>query len=247
LSWALWHAGHPDQAARTADRALLHAREFGHAFTLALTLWLTAIPALVSRDVLRVERLANEMARISEERGFPQWLAWSDVLLGWVVARRGHGPDCIDRLRRSIAAATATGSRFLEPFFLGLLAESLAFNGEAEQGLAQLDQALAISAETGERWSDAELHRLRGNLVCRSPRPDLGNAESSFRAALSIAREQGNKGFELRATTSLARLLAEDGRRDEARELLAPVHDWFTEGFDTADLKEAKALLDQLT
>src|SRR5262249_5453960 len=122
----------------------------------------------------------------------------------------------------------------------------LAFAGEVEEGLAELDQAFARCTESGKTWVDAELHRLRGDLMCRLPRPDLDNAKGSFRTALSIAREQGTKGFELRAATSLARLLRDHGRREEARELLAPVYDWFTEGFDTADLKEAKALLTAL-
>jgi predicted ATPase len=243
LSQALWHDGYPDQAARTAGRALLNAREFGHAYTLAYSLRHTAIPAVLSRDVPRVEQLANENKTISGEHGFPMFLAHSDVLLGWVAAHRGAGVDCIDRMRRGIAAAAATGLRLQESFLLGLVAEALAFAGEVEEGLAELDQALARSTESGEKWADAELHRLRGDLICRLPRPDPDGAERSFRVALSIAREQGTKGFELRAATSLARLLGNDGRREEARELLAPVYGWFTEGFDTADLKEAKALL----
>jgi class 3 adenylate cyclase/predicted ATPase len=246
LSWALWHDGYPDQAARTADRALLHAREFGHAYTLAYTLRTTAIRAVLSRDVLAVERLAKENATISGEHGFPLFCAHSDVLLGWAGAHRGQGADGIDRMRSGIAAATAIGTRHYETIFLGLVAEALAFAGEAGEGLAEIDQALARSAESDEKWADAELHRLRGDLVCRLPRPDLDNAERSFGAALSIAREQGTKGYELRAATSLARLLRDHGRREEARQLLAPVYDWFTEGFDTADLKDAKALLAEL-
>jgi class 3 adenylate cyclase/predicted ATPase len=243
LSLALWHDGYPDQAARTADRALRHAREFGHAYTLGLTLFLTATPAVLSRNVLRVERLANENAAISGEHGFPQWCAYCEVLLGWVAAHRGQGADCVDRMRRGVAAATATGSRAAEPFFLSMVAEALALSGEVDQGLAELDHALTRSAETGEKWVDAELHRLRGDLMCRLPRPHLDSAERSYCAALSIAREQGTKGFELRAATSLARLVADHGRREEAQQLLAPVYDWFTEGFDTADLNDAKTLL----
>jgi predicted ATPase len=241
LSWALWHGGYPDQAARTADRALLHAREFGQAYTLAYTLWHAAMLALLSRNVLRVERLASESAAVSTD--FPLVLAHSDVLLGWAAAHRGQGADCADRMRRGVAAATATGSRLFESFFLGLVAEALAFAGDVDHGLGELDQALARSTESGERWADAELHRLRGDLLCRLSRPDLDEAERSFRAALSTAREQGTTGFELRAATSLARLWGDHGRREEARELLAPVYGSFTEGFDTADLKEAKALL----
>ena len=132
-----------------------------------------------------------------------------------------------------------------EPFCLGMVAEALMFAGEVEEGIAELDQALA-STLSGAKWADAELHRLRGDLVCGLSRPDLDGAERSFRAALSIAREQGTKGFELRAATSLARLWGDQGRREEARELLAPVYDRFTEGFDFADLKDAKALLAEL-
>jgi predicted ATPase len=247
LSLALWHDGYPDQAAQTADRALHYAREFGHAYTFGLTLFLTAIPAVLSRNVLRVERLANENAAISGEHGFPQWCAYCEVLLGWVAAHQGQDAGCTDRMRRGIAAAIATGSRAAEPFFLSLVAEALAFAGEVDQGLAELDQALARSAESGEKWVDAELHRLRGDLMCRLPRPDLDSAERSFRAALSIAREQGTRGFELRAATSLARLWGKQGRQTEGRGLLAPVYGWFTEGFDNADPIEAKALLDELT
>ena len=131
-------------------------------------------------------------------------------------------------------------------YLLGLVAEALMLAGEVEEGLAELDHALARSALSGERWADAELHRLRGDLMCRLPRPDLDNAEGSLGTAVSIAREQGTEGFELRAATSLARLWGDLGRREEAGELLAPVYGSFTEGFDTADLKEAKALLDEL-
>jgi predicted ATPase len=254
LSWALWHDGYPDRAARTADRALLHAREFGHAHTLAHTLVHVAIPAVLSRDVRRVERLANESATISGERGFPVLLAVSDVLLRWAAACQEQGADGIDRMRRGLAAATATNpeatatrAHLYEPFFLGLVAEALALAGEVEEGIAELDQAIARSTESGERCWDAELHRLRGDLVCRLPRPDLDGAERSFSAALSIAREQGTRGFELRAATSVGRFWGKQGRQTEARELLAPVYGWFTEGFDTADLIEAKALLDELT
>ena len=219
---------------------------FGHAYTLAYTLLFAAIHAVLSRDVQRVERLANESATISKEHGFRLWLANSDVQVGWAAAHQGQAVDGIDRMRRGIAAATATGARLWEPFHLGLVAEALALDGKVDQGLAELDQAIARSTESGERWADAELHRLHGDFVCRLSRRDPDGAESSFRAALSIAREQGTKGFELRAATNLARLWRDQGKPAEARDLLAPVYGWFTEGFDTPDLKDAKALLDQL-
>jgi predicted ATPase len=132
----------------------------------------------------------------------------------------------------------------LAPLSLALLAEALALAGKIEEALATLDDALAKAAVAGERGWNAEIHRLRGEFTGRSP---SANAEDSFRTALAITREQGTRGYELRAATSLARLWREQGRQGEARDLLAPVYGWFTEGFDTADLKEAKRLLDELT
>ena len=128
-----------------------------------------------------------------------------------------------------------------------MLAEALAFAGKIEEALAALDDALATAAVSGVRGWDAEIHRLRGELTARLPYPDPAKTEDSFRTALAIAREQGTRGYELRAATSLARLWLKQGRRDEARDLLAPLHGSFTEGFDTQDLKEAKALLDALS
>ena len=146
-----------------------------------------------------------------------------------------------------MAAAEATGSRHDTPVYLALLAEALALAGKIEEGLAVLDDALAQAAVSGERGWDAEIHRLRGELTAWLPYPDPAKAEGSFRTALAIAREQGTRGYELRAATSLARLWREQGRRTEARELLAPLYASFTEGFDTQDLKEAQRLLDEST
>ena len=145
-----------------------------------------------------------------------------------------------------MAAVDATGAYVNTAFYLALLAEALALAGKIEEALAALDDALAKAAVSGERGWNAEIHRLRGELTARLPHPDPAKAEESFRTALAIAREQGTRGYELRAATSLARLWREQGRRGDARDLLAPVYGWFTEGFDTADLKEAKRLLDEL-
>jgi predicted ATPase len=138
-----------------------------------------------------------------------------------------------------LAAFEATGARAYIPLYLTLLAESLALAGGIEEGLAALDDVLARATVSGERGWNAEIHRLRGELTGRLPYPDPAKTEDSFRTALAIAREQGIRGYELRAATSLARLWREQGRRGEARELLAPFYGWFTEGFDTQDLKDA--------
>ena len=161
--------------------------------------------------------------------------------------KKGEATTGIARIRDGLAAAEAAGTRLFTPLFLALLAEALALARKIEEGLAALDDALATAAASGETSWSAEIHRLRGELTGRLPHPDPAKAEDSFRTALAIAREQGTRGYELRAATSLARLWGKQGRQGEARELLAPVYGSFTEGFDTADLKEAKALLDQLT
>ena len=145
-----------------------------------------------------------------------------------------------------MAAFEATGARSTTPLYRTLLAEALALAGKIEEGLATLDDALAQAAASGEHGSSAEIHRLRGELTGRLPHPDPAKAADSLRTALAIAREQGTRGYELRAAVSLARLRCDQGRHAEARDLLAPVYGWFTEGFATPDLKEAKALLDEL-
>ncbi|HEX3414600.1 MAG TPA: hypothetical protein VHT00_23100, partial [Stellaceae bacterium] len=246
LSWALWHRGYPDQSARAADRALAYSRELGHAHTLAHALGLAGMAAVFARDVDTVHTRSNDCVALASEHGFAHWAARGRILQGWAVAQRGEATTGIARIREGMAAEEATGARVYTPFDLALLAEALALAGKIEEGLATLDDALAKAAVSGERGWDAEIHRLRGELTGRLPHPDPAKAEESFRTALAIAREQGTRGYELRAATSLARLWREQGRRGEARDLLAPVYDSFTEGFDTADLKEAKALLDQL-
>jgi predicted ATPase len=202
--------------------------------------------AVFARDVATACAYGNDCVALASEHGFALWATVGRILQGWAIAQRGEETSGIARIRDGLAAYEATGSRLFIPFFLALLAEALALAGKIEEALAALDGALAQAAVSGANGWDAEIHRLRGDLTLRLPYPDPMKAEESFRTALAIAREQGTRGYELRAATSLARLWGEQGRRDEARELLAPVYGWFTEGFDTADLKDAKALLDEL-
>ena len=246
LSWALWHCGYPDQSATAAKRALEYSRQFGHAYTLAYALWHIGMNAIFSRQVAEAEACANEYAALADEHAFPVWSSYGRIVQGWIAAHNGDTTAGIALTREGFARAEATGSRNYYPLHLGLLAEALALAGEVDEGISVLDEALATSAASGQKGTDAELYRLRGELVQQLPRPDPAKAEDSFRTALAVAREQGTRGYELRAATSLARLWLKQGRRGEARELLAPLYGWFTEGFGTQDLKDAKALLDEL-
>jgi predicted ATPase len=246
LSWALWHRGYPDQSARAADRALAYSRELGHAHTLSHAVWYAGMAAVFARDVATVCAYSNECVALANEHGFAFWAAYGGILQGWADAHQGEATTGIARIRDGMAAAEATGARVLAPFYLALLAEALALAGKIEEGLATMDDALATAAASGERGWSAEIHRLRGELTGRLPYPDPAKTEESFRTALAIAREQGTRGYELRAAVSLARLWRDQGRRAEACDLLAPVYGWFAEGVDTPDLKEAKALLDEL-
>jgi predicted ATPase len=171
------------------------------------------------------------------------------VYFGWARARCGDGSDNeigVAELRKAIAALTARGIKYWVPFFQGLLAEIEAERQDVEQALARIDEALGLAQQTGEHWTDAFLHRIRGEILLERDPASTARAEEAFRAAIAIAQKQKAQTFELRAAMSLARLWRDQGKRDGARDLLAPVYGWFTEGFDTLDLKEAKALLDEL-
>jgi predicted ATPase len=247
LSWALWHRGYPDQSARAADRALAYSRQLGHAHTLAHAFWFAGMAAAFARDVATAYAHSSDCVALASEHGFPQWTAQGRILQGWADAQKGQATTGIARIREGMAAREATGARHYTPLFLTLLAEALALAGKIEEGLAALDEALAKAAVSGEKGWDAEIHRLRGEFTARLPYPDPAKAEDSFRTALAIAREQGTRGYELRAATSLARLWREQGWRGKARDLLAPLYGSFTEGFDTADLKDAAKLLSELS
>ena len=245
LSLALWHAGYPDRGSHAANEALRYARQSSHVHTLAYALIYTGITAASERCVALTEERTEEALALAEEHGFAQWAAYGKMLKGWALAQRGQGSSAIEQIREGLAATRQTGARIWEPFFLGLLTEAFALADKIDEGLKIVLEA-STTVASGEKMNDAELHRLRGELMLRSALSDH-ESDASLQLALATARKQGSRGYELRAAMSLARLWGEQGRRAKAHELLAPVYGWFTEGFDTADLKEAKALLDELT
>jgi predicted ATPase len=245
-AWALWHRGFPDQARKALDEGVESARKSVHRHTLAYALIYAGLTAISARWTTEGARAANELVSLTKEHGFALFLGYGLILQGGVMAQSGQGAAAVERIREGIAAMQATGARRAESMVLGLLAEALAATGAIARALEMLGAALAAAQACGAYWADAELHRLRGELLQRLSLPDWAEIERSFRTSLAVAHEQGTRGFELRAAIGLARLLSKRERADEARDLLAPLYGWFTEGFDTPDLKEAKALLDAL-
>jgi predicted ATPase len=201
----------------------------------------TLLLSLVGDNVALDER-ADQLVAVATEQGFPVYRAVGTIHRSWVTVKNGNVAEGISLLRSGSAAYRATGTEMWTPHFLALQARACEIAGKIEEGLTLLDDALQVVERAGVRWLAAELHRQKGQLLLRQGHFEA--AEELYRKGLSIAEEQGAKLWELRAAASLARLRRDQGRRDEARDLLAPVYGWFTEGFDTPDLKEAKALLD---
>jgi predicted ATPase len=187
---------------------------------------------------------ADQLVSTATEQGFPSWQAMGTIYRGWAKVKNGDVTEGMSLLRSGLSAFRATGSELFVPHHIALLAEACEIAGQIEEALALLDDALQIVGRTGERWFEAELDRHKGQLLLRQGYSEA--AEELYYKALSIARQQKAKLWELRAAVSLARLWCDQGRVAEARALLAPVYGWFTEGFDTPDLKEARQSLDEL-
>jgi predicted ATPase len=168
-------------------------------------------------------------------------------LRGWALTHQGRAQEGIEQIAQSLSAFRATGAEQLRPYFLSLLAEAQGTTGEPEAGLAVLTEALTLADTTGVQFNAPELYRLKGELLLQQSSDNQAEAEACFHHATEIAHTQQAKSLELRAVMSLSRLWQQQGKRQEAHDLLAPVYHWFTEGFDTADLQEASALLDELT
>jgi len=202
------------------------------------------LPLWLLGDNAALGQRAEELIAVASEQGFPGWGAQGTMFRGWVKVKNGDVTQGISLLRSGANAYRATGAEAWTPYYIALLARACEIAGQVEEALTLLDDALQIVAKAGERWYAAELNRLKGQLLLRQGHAEA--AEELYRRALSIAVEQEAKLWELRADMSLARLYRDQGRHAEARDILAPVYSWFTEGFDTTDLKEAKALLDEL-
>ncbi len=246
LGWVFWDQGYPDQALRHAEEAIAAARAVSHPLSDAFALSFAAMLHQLRGDVAFCRERAEAALALATEQLLPYWAAHATVLGGWALVKEGQAAEGLARLRAGLDAGRATGSKVRGPQWLALLAEACLAAGRIEEGLSAVREALAEVEETAARYYEAELNRLEGELLLACEQPEESGAEASFRKATVIAHAQQAKSWELRAATSLARLLARQGRREEAHALLAPVYGWFTEGFDTPDLKEARALLDEL-
>jgi TOMM system kinase/cyclase fusion protein len=245
-AWTLWFLGYPAQGLTRSHEAVTLAQQIDHPFSLCVALSNAAIFYQCRQEGQATQERAEAAIRLTTEQGFPLWMAISAILRGWALVQQGHAREGIEQLHQGLIAHRATGSELSRPYFLALLAEAHGIQGEPEKGLAVLTEALALVDTTGERWYMPELYRLKGEFLVQQHADNRAEAESCFHHALDIARSQQAKSFELRTATSLARLWQSQGKRREAYDLIAPVYHWFTQGFDTADLKDAKALLDGL-
>jgi class 3 adenylate cyclase/predicted ATPase len=242
----LWLLGYPEQALARIHEALALAHELSHPYSLTFARLWAAIVSQLRRDVPAVHEQAEATVALSTEQGFTHWAAWGTSLRGWTLAMQGQGEAGIVQVRQGIAAWRATGGALGVPYFCTVLAEVADHLGHTEDGLQALAEAHTLVEQQEERWWEAEVSRLRGVLLLRQPGTPQAEAEAWLQRALDVARRQEVKSLELRAAMSLARLWQQQEKCDAARELLAPIYGWFTEGFDTADLQEAGALLETL-
>ena len=245
-SQAVWFLGYPEAALADVERALARAREVGHAATLMYALWFTSVTQICCGNYATANALIRELVLLSAEKDAVSWRAFGTALQGSLLAITGRASDAIPLINSGMTALRATGATIYVPLLLSHLTLAYAEVGHFEDAWRSADEAEAAVQKTGERWFEAEVHRVPGEVALKSTNRDAAKAETHFDRALAVARKQQAKSWELRAAMSMARLWRDQGRRDEARELLAPVYGWFTEGVDTLDLKEAKALLDEL-
>jgi predicted ATPase len=245
-AWTLTLLGYLDQALCQCNEDVVLAQNLSHPATLALAWYHKAMFHQFRREVQEVYESAEAVVAHSADQGFAQQVAIGTIFKGWTLVWQGQHQEGLVLLHQGLDAYRATGSEVWQSYFLALLAEVYGESGQTEVGLQVLSDAMTLVSKNGERFYEAEIHRLKGQLLLQQSPDNATEAESCFQQAISIAQNQSAKSWELRATTSLARLRQSQGKREEARELLKPVYEWFTEGFDTADLIDVKTLLEEL-
>jgi class 3 adenylate cyclase/predicted ATPase len=245
-SWILWLLGYPEAALTDADYALKDAREIGQAATLMVALTCSSFTHRLCRNYAEASSLLDELVAVADEKGAAYWKACGKVLQGEVSALTGNASIAVEAISVGLTAMRSTGATVYIPTYFSSLARAYADLGQFDDAWRSIGEALVAMEATKERMLEAEIYRTAGEIALKSPEPDAAKAQAYFEQALHVARQQQVKSWELRATMSLASLWRDQGKVSEARELLAPVYGWFTEGFDTRDLKDAKALLEEL-
>jgi hypothetical protein len=238
--------GYPEKAAEDTHRALENAREFGQAATLMLALGVTSSTHILCGNYVTANAQANELVALANEKGAFQWKAWGMSDRGSLLALTGKAADAVQMIASGIAAIRSTGAQRPMPLYLSYLARAYSELNQFDDAWRSIDEAMTAVETTKETLWEAEVQRIAGEIALKSPEQDAAQAEAYFQRALTVAREQQAKSWELRAAMSLARLWSDQGRRGDALELLSGIHAWFTEGFETLDLMNFKALLAEL-
>jgi class 3 adenylate cyclase/predicted ATPase len=245
-SLALWALGYPEAALAGTEQALSEARDIGLAGALMHAMSNICLTQVTSGNYTIAQAQSDELIALAEEKGSATWKPNGMLRRAGVLALTGKASDAVRIFTSVIPVWRSTGSRLFSPVYLALLARACGELGQFDEAWSYIGEAMTAIETTKETWYEADVHRIAGEIALMSPERDTARAEAYFERALEVARAQQAKSWELRAATSMARLWREQGKRDEARELLAPVYGWFTEGFDTLDLKQVKALLDEL-
>ncbi len=244
--WVFWFLGYPNQALDSSHAAITLASELSHPQSLEQALRSIAQVHHLRRELEATHNRAEASISLSIERGFQMPIQMATVLRGWVLAMQGQCAEGISQIQQGMTGYRSTGGKTFSTFYLAMLAEAYLRAGRHEEGISASTEALELVDKMGERWWEAEIQRLKGELLLDSSDDTSAEAEICFHQALSVARSQQAKSWELRAATSLARLWQSQNRRQDAYDLLVPIYGWFTEGFDTADLQDAEALLAEL-
>ena len=243
----LWHLGYPSASRNDGERAVNKAREIGHAATLMYALWWASWFHMHYGAYAEAQSLLDELAALADEKDATLfWKATEIAFRGALFALTGKASDAVRAITSGMTSLRSTGAALYEPWHLWHLAMAYAELGQPDDARRCIEDAIDKVERSNEKWCEAEVHRIAGEIALKSPAPDMQKAEKHFERAVSVAHQQQMKSFELRAAMSLARFWRDQGKVQQARELLAPVYGWFTEGFDTRDLKEAKALLEEL-
>ena len=246
-SLALWLLGHPQPALADTEHALTVAREIGHSATLMYVLNFSIWTHIQCGNYAAASALVAEFAALKDQTASLFWTAWGLMQRGCILALTGKVSDAAQTIASGVTAMRSTETTMWMPLWLSYLARASAEVGQVDDGRRCIEEAMTAVETTKERWYEAEVNRMAGEIALLSPKPDVAKAEACFERALAVARKQQAKSWELRAAMSMARLWGDQGRRQQAHKLLAPVYGWFSEGFDTHDLRKAKDLLGELT